>query len=251
MKRIVWSSIVLAVAACVAGAIPAAAVPVGTLFTYQARIDKGGTPYQGTADFKFRLYDAAAGANLVGSEQTVSSVAVPAGGLVSIDLDFGAVFGATALWLEVQLKTPPEVNYTTLGRQRLTAAPFAISSPGVTSQWSNDANGIDYMAGNVGVGTASLPQIKFTASAGAGANAGYFTNNDPDYATLFVRNFDPQGFGLYDDRSAKHYLSGSLGLGTTTPDGRSRLMAVGGTVPIWGQAYGNLLISGYQCGVYG
>ena len=228
---------------------PLLAAPVGTAFTYQGELVKGGVPYQGSADFIFRLHNVASGAGQVGSDVTIAGVQVPAGGLFTVSLDFGAVFNGTALWLEVQVKTPGDGSYTTLTpRQPLTAAPFALYSlAGTPNQWVTDANGIEF-AGSVGIGQASTP-IRLTVNGGSGRNAGYFTNSDPDFASLFVRNFGANGFGLYDDTSGRHYFSGSLGLRTTSP--RAPIESVGGTVGVWGIGKGNTIVAGYQAGVYG
>jgi len=101
------------------------AAALGTAFTYQGRLaDSNGNPLSGTYDFQFILYNAATGGSQVGSTVTKSGVNVT-NGLFSVELDFGDVFDGTALWLEVAVKKPSESSYTTLGRQKLTAAPFA------------------------------------------------------------------------------------------------------------------------------
>ena len=155
----------------VAIATTARAAPVGTAFTYQGELVKNGSPYQGSADFVFRLFNVASGTGQVGSDVTVTGVTVPAGGLFTVNLDFGAVFNGTALWLEVQVRTPPDASYTTLTpRQSLTAAPFALYSlSGTANQWISDANGIEY-GGSVGIGTASTGGIRLFVSAPEGVN---------------------------------------------------------------------------------
>src|SRR5678815_3436279 len=90
---------------------PGFAAPVGTAFTYQGELVKNGAPYQGTADFIFRLHNVVSGSGQVGSDVTMTGVSVPAGGLFTVNLDFGAVFNGTALWLEVQVKTPGDASY--------------------------------------------------------------------------------------------------------------------------------------------
>jgi len=42
-----------------------AGTPLGTAFTYQGQLKSGGTPYTGTADIQFTLYDAATLGNVV------------------------------------------------------------------------------------------------------------------------------------------------------------------------------------------
>ncbi len=100
------------------------AAALGTAFTYQGRLTDGGSPANGAYDFQFKLYDASTGGSQVGGTVTKSGVSV-SNGLFSVELDFGDVFDGTALWLEVAVKKPSESSYTTLGRQKLTAAPYA------------------------------------------------------------------------------------------------------------------------------
>ena len=75
-----------------------AQLPAGTSFTYQGRLEDGGSPATGSYDFEFRLFGAAAGGTQVGSTVERPGVAVAAG-LFTVDLDFGAgVFTGDALW---------------------------------------------------------------------------------------------------------------------------------------------------------
>lgn len=64
------------------------AADIGTAFTYQGSLEKpAGSPVTGTCDFRFGLWNAAAGGNQVGSSpQTVSPVDV-AGGVFTVTLD--------------------------------------------------------------------------------------------------------------------------------------------------------------------
>ena len=73
---------------------PAAIGPqaiIGTGFTYQGRLTDGGKPANGVYDFRFILFDAAAGGAQVGPTVNKDDVPVTAG-LFNITLDFGAVF---------------------------------------------------------------------------------------------------------------------------------------------------------------
>ncbi len=106
---------------------------MGTAFTYQGRLTDGGQPADGTYDFRFRLFDAASGGSQVGSTVTRSGVRV-AEGLFTVELDFGDVFDGRALWLEVGVKKATESSYTVLGRQKLTATPYAVFAQG--APWS-------------------------------------------------------------------------------------------------------------------
>jgi hypothetical protein len=226
----------------------AQAAPAGTAFTYQGQIVKNGTPYQGSADLIFRLFNAASGPGQVGSDYSLTGLTVAAGGVISVDLDFGAVFNGTALWLEIQIRTPPDGSYTTLSRQAVTAAPFALYSlSGAANQWLNDANGINY-GGLVGIGVTTNPDVKLTVDAGTTRHPMYLTSSHAN-PCLVIRNFSTNGQGIYDDESDFHYFAGSIGVGTTVPT--AKVQAVGGVLGLRGDAAGNYLISGPQCGVYG
>lgn len=122
----------LTIAALLAGVATASAAPVGTEFTYQGQLLKNGSPFTGNADGVFRLYDAENGGTQVGSSITITAFNV-SGGLFTVSLDFGSVFTANVLWLDVQVRTPPDPSYTLLTpRQRLSAVPVAMYALGGT-----------------------------------------------------------------------------------------------------------------------
>ena len=77
--------------------------PQGTVFTYQGRLKDGGGPVTGAFDLRFRLYDALAGGNQVGSTQCLNNVSV-ADGLFAGALDFGAQFNGEARYLEIDVR---------------------------------------------------------------------------------------------------------------------------------------------------
>lgn len=237
---------------------PAAAAPVGTAFSYQGQLLKSGAPYTGSADGTFRLHDDAVAGSQVGSTITITAFAVT-DGLFMVELDYGSVFTGTALWLDVQVRTPPDVAYTPLTpRQRLAASPFslyAVNAPAGSSQWTNSPGGIEYSAGNVAIGTSGLQAHggrKLYVNTGTDpVNPLWVVNNDVSHATLYTANSASGGFGYFDDTSSKHYMAGRLGVGTNAPDSRCKIQTVGGTVGIWSTSTGNNLFGGYQCGVYG
>lgn len=103
----------------------AQAVPMGTAFTYQGQLKKGSGPLNGTCKMDFRLYDAPADGSQVGSP-IVTDVVVK-GGRFTASLDFGSdVFNGEARWLGIQIKCHGDAGYTDLGRQALTAVPYAL-----------------------------------------------------------------------------------------------------------------------------
>ena len=97
--------------------------PLGSAFTYQGRLQKGGAPFDGACDMAFRLYDAASAGNELGA---ITSTVPISGGLFTVNLDFGTgAFTGYARWLGVKVKCLGDSVYADLGRQELTAAPYA------------------------------------------------------------------------------------------------------------------------------
>ncbi len=74
--------------------------PLGTSFTYQGELKQSCTAVNGTADFRFDLWDAASGGNQVAT-WTVPGVSVSEG-ILTVQLDFGDVFNGDARWLGEQ-----------------------------------------------------------------------------------------------------------------------------------------------------
>lgn len=100
---------------------------VGTAFTYQGQLKKGGSPYTGTCDFQFSLWDAASGGVQAGSAVNAVGVNV-ANGLFTVAVDFGPQFMGAARWLETGVKCTGDGGFTPLAsRTVLTAAPYALS----------------------------------------------------------------------------------------------------------------------------
>lgn len=224
--------LVATVAAFLLCAAVTGAAPVSTAFTYQGQLKKAAVPYTGTGDFVFRLFDDPAAGNQVGADVTVSGLTVDQG-LFSTELDFGDVFSAGALWLEIQVQTPGDGGFTTLTpRQALTASPFAIyalSAPGGggTSQWISDAYGITH-PGNVGIGSPSRLDRRLMIDGGTTANPLWLRSNSANYAALAVENDAAGGYGLYDQWSARTFLAGSLGVGTSAPSAKIEVLANSG-----------------------
>jgi len=107
---------------------------LGTAFTYQGQLKKGGSPISDTCDFQFTLYDDASGGTALGT-QTRTGVSVSNGYFTISDLDFGAnAFQGDARWLQIAVRCTGDTSYTTLPRQPLTAAPYALFSK--TAPWS-------------------------------------------------------------------------------------------------------------------
>jgi len=99
--------------------------PMSTAFTYQGQLKRGATPVTGNCSMAFRLYDQSSGGNQVGGPIVLT---VPVNNsLFTVSLDFGAVFTGDARWLGIQVQCPGDSAYADLGRQLITAAPYALS----------------------------------------------------------------------------------------------------------------------------
>jgi hypothetical protein len=101
---------------------------LGTVFTYQGRLQDGGNPANGTYDFEFRLFDAATGGIQYGNAITIGDVAVN-NGFFTVELNFGgSAFTGDARWLQIGVRPGASTGaYTLLSpRQPLNAVPYAL-----------------------------------------------------------------------------------------------------------------------------
>lgn len=100
---------------------PVAVQAAGT-FTYQGQLQQAGTPFNGSANFDFKLYSVPTAGTQIGPTVIHENQSV-VNGLFQVELDFGSPVWNGEHWLEVR------VNGTTLSpRQRVTATPKAINS---------------------------------------------------------------------------------------------------------------------------
>jgi hypothetical protein len=103
----------------------------GTAFTYQGRLDTGGAPYTGLAEFKFTLWNAASDGSQLASNSPAQVTVPVTNGLFTATLDFGAdVFTGAERWLAIGVRLGTSVGaYTALEpRQPITATPYAITA---------------------------------------------------------------------------------------------------------------------------
>ena len=113
------------------GMLPAAPTP--EVFTYQGVLNFEGEMFDGEADIRFRLYDAADGSTLVGTDLYLDGAMIT-NGIILADLNFGAgVFNGDERWLEIAVRTPAwdgmgdEPLYDVLNpRQAILATPYAM-----------------------------------------------------------------------------------------------------------------------------
>jgi hypothetical protein len=97
--------------------------PTGTAFTYQGNLSDGGSPANGSYNFRFDLWDDSSKTTLIGTYPATGTIPTDVvEGAFNIKLDFGAdAFTGEARWLEIT------VNGNALAPlQELTPAPYAL-----------------------------------------------------------------------------------------------------------------------------
>jgi hypothetical protein len=131
LSKLIQAGLALAGLVFLAGNVGAASV--GSAFTYQGRLDEGGTPANGSYDLTFSLQDAATGGAQVGVTVTNSAVVV-SNGLFAVTLDFGAnAFDGNARWLEIGVRKGTN-EFTALSpRQAVTPTPYALMAASLSA----------------------------------------------------------------------------------------------------------------------
>jgi|GEM_PF-3080615 len=95
-----------------------------TAFTYQGRLTDASMPQgNGSYTMKFRLYDAEAGGNQVGSELTALVTVTDGAFTTTLDFTAAPFSNGQTRWLEVQIG-----ELTLSPRQRISSTPYAIRS---------------------------------------------------------------------------------------------------------------------------
>lgn len=106
----------------------------GAAFTYQGRLNNGGSPANGSYDLTFALFTDSNAVNHVGGTLTNTAIAIT-NGLFTAVLDFGpGIFTGTPLWLQIGVKTHGSGAFTPLTPlQPLTPSPYAIYATGAAA----------------------------------------------------------------------------------------------------------------------
>jgi hypothetical protein len=162
--------------------------PLGTGFAYQGRLQSGDTPISGTCQMAFRLYDADAPDGVQVSSAITRPVEV-SDGYFTERLDFGDdAFDGTARWLGIGVKCEGKGDYTDLGRQAITAAPYALYA--LEAPWSGIVDvpdglddGDDVVTYTAGAGLA-LTDTEFRAEGSPYANVVVVTKSGGDFTSL-------------------------------------------------------------------
>jgi hypothetical protein len=208
-------------------------IPAGSAFTYQGELRAAGTPVNATADLVFRLYDASAGGNQIGSSISLNNQSI-AQGRFTAHLDFGAAaFGPLARFLEIDVRSPAGSGaFVTLSpRQQIRPAPvaaFALAG----NEGPQGPAGLQGPQGPAGPTGATGPQGPSgpTGPTGATGPQGPAGATGPQGPAGPQGPQGPQGpagaspFQL--SGTTAFYTAGDVGIGTSTPN--AVLAAVGG-----------------------
>ena len=190
------------------GLISVAAFGQPTSLTYQGQLKQQDLPLSGLVDMRFTLYDSESAGKPIAGPIAFDGLTLPpvqvTNGLFTVELDFGSdAFQQGGEWLQVVVRAPhdPTDNgaYTALTPwQHLTAAPFALSVPGLaTTEAGVEVEGNIHTPGEV--------------------TAGAFSSNSP---LIFKVNPSNTECARFKDTNC------FLGLGITNPQAR---LHIGGT----------------------
>ena len=144
-----------------------------TAFTYQGQLRDGGTNANGAYTMIFKLYDAVAAGNLIGTPITNSPTL--GNGLFSVNLDFGSAFNGSARWLDITI-TNGGVTQTLSPRVQVLPVPYAqfaavaatVTNGGImNSQLAGNAVNATNIAGGQVVKSVNGLSDSITLSAGA------------------------------------------------------------------------------------
>lgn len=210
----------LLTAAGLAVAAMAGTASAQSTFTYQGVLEQAGSPVTGTENIRFRIFDDETGGTLFG--ETTQNVDVT-DGVFSTELNFGplSTIDPESAWLEIAVSTGPG-TWDTLGRQRVTSAPFATNTRGLS------VNAI----GNLGIGTDANSRALSVRGGPAipmeilGQTPGMnlFADNSPALGTAWAMYLDgPTGDLNFRDvwdgvtRMMIDSVNGRVGIGTTNP----------------------------------
>ncbi len=183
-----------ALAVLLSGSATLAQTPLGSGWTYQGKLNVGGSPLNDTADFEFTLWDADVNGSMIGEVVETNDIDV-VDGLFTVELDFGAeAFNGNNRWLEIDVRSPAGGGeFTTLDpRQPLTPAPYALQTRGIF---------VDELS-NVGIGeTSPSAALDVVGATELNGNVAIINGNlAVDIDTLFVDG-----------------TAGQVGIGTAAP----------------------------------
>lgn len=158
----------------------AAQSALGSAFTYQGQLNLDGQPVDDSCQMAFRLYDDAGAGNQVGTALT-RTVAI-ADGLFTAQLDFGAgVFTGDARWLGIGVQCTGDAGFADLGRQALTAVPYALHAVNAATADLLDGQDSSFYRNASNISSGTLDTDYYSAHTDLGVE-GYLGNAAGDLA---------------------------------------------------------------------
>lgn len=123
-SRKYWTALIVVLASLAFNSVQAQ-----TAFTYQGQLVNQGVPAEGVHDLRFELFDQASDGASQSGFVVVEDVMV-SNGLFSTQIDFGAAFDGTPVWLEVSVRPGASSGaFSTLTpRQPITPSPMALDA---------------------------------------------------------------------------------------------------------------------------
>lgn len=236
------SALSVVTAALTASTAIAGTSPQGATFSYQGVLKQAGSPYTGSADFLFSLWEQSAAGPQVGGTQPIVGVPVTAG-VFNVPLNFGMLaFDGNERWLQIEVRAPSGPGtYTTLSpRQRIDAVPYALYALNANTPFTFNGSNAVFTSGSVGIGTtspaASLDVRNPSLLSGAAAVLGTMTGASTGFNSAGVHGANAgtsSGWGVW---------------GTSNAGGSGAGVRGDATIGVWGAATG---VSGWNAGVVG
>lgn len=161
--------------------------PQGDAFTYQGELRENGQQVTGVYDMAVSIFDSDMGGLLLQSD-VFPSVLVE-NSLFTLQVDVGnIVFSGDELWLELTF-TSDGVNWTTMPRQKIVNAPYALQSKFVGTNGVNSASIANNSITSDDLGNDSVTASKIADNAVLGINIadGVITKSDVDSTSVQER----------------------------------------------------------------
>ncbi len=192
-------------------------------FTFQGKLNDGGTAANGNYDMAFRLYDAVSAGTQIGSTVLLPYTPV-ANGIFSVELDFGAVSFSNNLprFLEISVRQTGNPNPPTIlsPRQKITSSPFAIKSLQADSATSATSS-LDLNC-SLCVSDSEIQNVSGSKVTGVVNEA---TTVSPGAGSGIVNILDINGFIATIPGSSAVYVFYGDTVSLTVPSGTSKVVA--------------------------
>jgi hypothetical protein len=200
--------------------------------TYQGELLDDGQPAEGTRSMQFRFFDAAVGGTQLGFV-TINDVPVE-NGRFSVPIYTGFTPSWSNLWLQIHIADSESGLFELLGRQELTAAPFARWAQVAGEAelpWIRIDDSLSY-GGRVGIGTTAPIGKLHVQGVGSDEVSIYGSSSVPmlhfrntGNARDWVFRHDGTNFHLQQEVAEGTELmtwniNGNVGIGTTAPAAR-------------------------------